>query len=80
MAVEAWLPSKVEFGGQPIPSATLITLYDSDGPAPAGCITGADTPAKGESARLAFCGRHEGQAWSVICSRGGDHEQVGHGL
>ena len=67
MAVEAYIPSKVDLDGEPLDLPRLITLYDPQGSAPTGSLTGLTPLQSGEYGLLAFQGHRDGKPWRVVC-------------
>lgn len=67
MAVEAYIPARVEFDGAEIAGPTLVTLYDSESDRGAGSLTAARPLPTGARGRLTLEGTRGGKLWSVTC-------------
>lgn len=65
MALEAYIPTQVEFAGRPLPDVTLVTLYHPDGTSPAGSLTASQPPGEAANGPLVFTGRRDGKEWRV---------------
>jgi hypothetical protein len=69
MPLETYIPSGVTFDGQAVDGPVQVTLYDADGPSPAGSLTAAHPLPAGSRGSLAFEGTRGGKLWSVTIER-----------
>ena len=65
MPLEAYVPSEVWLGGEPLADVMVVTLHDPDSDAPHGTLTAARPPAVGTRAALRLVGRREGRVFAV---------------
>ncbi len=65
MALEAYVPSHIEFDTRPVEEVFVVTLYDADGPQPRGSMTTPHAPMQGSRGALTFVGRRDGKEWQV---------------
>lgn len=64
MAIEAYLPQQATLGEQSLENASVVALYDPDGPAPAGALAGVALNV-GATGPLELVGMREGRRWRV---------------
>ncbi len=65
MALEAYIPSSVQFDDQSIEDVMVITLYEPDSPEARGSLTGPHPMEAGVEGRLVVVGRRDGKEWRV---------------
>jgi hypothetical protein len=69
VAIEAYIPSSVEFEARSIPDVYVITLHNPDTPAASGSMTTSSPLPAGEEGRLRFKGTRDGKEWQIDLER-----------
>ncbi len=66
MTTEAYIPSEVTYGGQPVQEVFAVTLHDPDSDCPHGSMTTHNPLGEGERAGpLVVTGTRDGRRWRV---------------